>query len=175
MADKRWYVVHTYSGYENKVKANMEKRIESMEVSDLIFRIEVPTEEVTEVKNGKSKTYDRKIFPGYVLVQMIMDENSWYVVRNTPGVTGFVGPGSRPVPLEDHEVDNLLGEAKEAEPIIEVNFEIGEDVRIIGGPFAGQTATVNEVFAPRRRMKVRVSMFGRDTLMELDFDEVEKL
>ncbi len=175
MAEKKWYVVHTYSGYENKVKANMEKRIESMEVVDLIFRIEVPTEEVTEVKNGKTKTFDRKIFPGYVLVQMIMNENSWYVVRNTPGVTGFVGPGSRPVPLEDHEVDQLLGEGGKVEPIIEIRFTIGEEVKVVDGPFASFTGVVEEVSAPRKRMKVRVAMFGRDIPLELDFNQVEKL
>src|SRR6056297_975394 len=115
MAERRWYVIHTYSGYENKVKANMEKRVESMEVEDEIFRVEVPSEEITEVKNGKSRTYDRKIFPGYVLIEMIVTDQSWYVVRNTPGVTGFVGPGSKPVPLEEEEVMRMLGENQEQE------------------------------------------------------------
>ncbi len=174
MAEKRWYVVHTYSGYENKVKTNMEKRIESMEVTDKIFRVEVPTEEVTEVKNGQTRTVERKIFPGYVLVQMIMTDHSWYVVRNTPGVTGFVGPGSRPVPLEDEEVDRLLGEA-ELEVVHKVIYEVGEIVSVTEGPFKNFSGVIEEVSAPRQRLKVRVSMFGRNTPLELDFNQVEKL
>lgn len=176
MAEKRWYVVHTYSGYENKVKTNMEKRIESMEVSDQIFRVEVPTEEVTEVKNGQLKTFERKIFPGYVLVQMIMTDHSWYVVRNTPGVTGFVGPGSRPVPLEDSEVEHLLGEAEDTpDVVLKVNYEVGEVVRVIEGPFKNFSGVIEEVSAPRQRLRVRVSMFGRDTPLELDFNQIEKI
>ena len=175
MSDKRWYVVHTYSGYENKVKTNMEKRIESMEVSDKIFRVEVPTEEVTEVKNGKTRTVERKIFPGYVLVQMIMTDHSWYVVRNTPGVTGFVGPGSRPVPLEDHEVDNLLGEAELEDVVLKVSYEVGEVVVVTDGPFKNFSGVIEEVSAPRQRLKVRVSMFGRNTPLELDFNQVKKI
>jgi transcription termination/antitermination protein NusG len=175
MSDKRWYVVHTYSGYENKVKTNLEKRIESMEVSDKIFRVEVPTEEVTEVKNGQSRTVERKIFPGYVLVQMIMTDHSWYVVRNTPGVTGFVGPGSRPVPLEDHEVDNLLGEAELEDVVLKVIYEVGEVVVVTDGPFKNFSGVIEEVSAPRQRLKVRVSMFGRNTPLELDFNQVKKI
>ncbi|QOR34565.1 transcription termination/antitermination protein NusG [Clostridium sp. 'deep sea'] len=175
MSDKRWYVVHTYSGYENKVKTNMEKRIESMEVSDKIFRVEVPTEEVTEVKNGQTRTVERKIFPGYVLVQMIMTDHSWYVVRNTPGVTGFVGPGSRPVPLEDHEVDNLLGEAELEDVVLKVSYEVGEVVVVTDGPFKNFSGVIEEVSAPRQRLKVRVSMFGRNTPLELDFNQVKKI
>jgi transcription termination/antitermination protein NusG len=175
MSDKRWYVVHTYSGYENKVKTNLEKRIESMEVSDKIFRVEVPTEEVTEVKNGQSRTVERKIFPGYVLVQMIMTDHSWYVVRNTPGVTGFVGPGSRPVPLEDHEVDNLLGEAELENVVLKVSYEVGEVVVVTDGPFKNFSGVIEEVSAPRQRLKVRVSMFGRNTPLELDFNQVKKI
>jgi len=175
MAEKRWYVVHTYSGYENKVKTNMEKRIESMEVTDQIFRVEIPTEEVTEVKNGQSKTFERKIFPGYVLVQMIMTDHSWYVVRNTPGVTGFVGPGSRPVPLENSEVEKLLGEADVPDVVLKVNYEVGEVVRVIEGPFKNFSGVIEEVSAPRQRLRVRVSMFGRDTPLELDFNQIEKI
>jgi transcriptional antiterminator NusG len=179
MAERRWYVVHTYSGYENNVKTNMEKRIASMEVEDEIFRVEVPTEEVTEVKGGKSRTYDRKIYPGYVLVEMVITDQSWYVVRNTPGVTGFVGPASRPVPLEEDEVKRMLGTAEDAheekEEIVKISFDVGEVVQVVDGPFNNFSGVVEEVSAPKRRLKVRVSMFGRDTPIELDYKQVKKI
>ncbi len=178
MAERKWYVVHTYSGYENNVKTNMEKRIESMEVEDFIFRVEVPSEEVTEVKNGKTRTFQRKLFPGYVLIEMILTDQSWYVVRNTPGVTGFVGPGSRPVPLEDAEVRRMLRE--DAEPRADddypdITFEIGEVVQVIDGPFKNFNGIIEEDTPARRRLKVSVQMFGRDTPVELDYRQVEKL
>lgn len=176
MVEKKWYVVHTYSGYENKVKANLEKRVESMEVDNLIFRVEVPTEEVTELKDGKKRKVKRKIFPGYVLVQMKMTDESWYVVRNTPGVTGFVGPGSKPVPLSDDEVARLLGEQEEAEQTpIQIDFSEGETVRIISGPFQNFDGVIEAIQPARRRVRVRVSMFGRETPVELDFNQIEKL
>lgn len=177
MVEKKWYVVHTYSGYENKVKTNLERRIESMEVSDKVFRVEVPTEEVTEIKEGKSKTYERKIFPGYVLVQMKMTDDSWYVVRNTPGVTGFVGPGSKPVPLSESEIRHLFGGDSLVieQPVVEVHFSINETVRIKTGPFQNFSGVIEEIFPPRKRLRVRVSMFGRETPLELDFNQVEKM
>ncbi len=178
MAERRWYVIHTYSGYENKVKTNMEKRVESMEVEDEIFRIEVPSEEITEVKNGKSRTYDRKIFPGYVLIEMIVTDQSWYVVRNTPGVTGFVGPGSKPVPLEEEEVMRMLGENQEqedTEEVAQIEYNIGEVVQVIDGPFNNFSGTVEDVSPSRARLKVKVSMFGRETPVELDYKQVEKI
>ncbi|MFP4456088.1 MAG: transcription termination/antitermination protein NusG [Clostridia bacterium] len=178
MAEKKWYVIHTYSGYENKVKTNMEKRVESMEVEDEIFRVEVPSEEITEVKNGKSRTYDRKIFPGYVLIEMIITDQSWYVVRNTPGVTGFVGPGSRPVPLEEEEVMRMLGENQEqedTEEVAQIAYDVGEVVQVIDGPFNNFSGTVEEISHSKKRLKVRVSMFGRETPVELDYKQVKKI
>lgn len=179
MTERRWYVIHTYSGYENKIKTNMEKRIESMEVEDEIFRVEVPTEEITEVKNGKSRTYDRKIFPGYVLVEMIITDQSWYVVRNTPGVTGFVGPGSKPVPLEEHEVNNMLGigqeQEEELEEVSRMIFTTGEEVQVVDGPFNNFSGTIEEISHSKRRLKVLVSMFGRETPVELDYKQVRKI
>jgi transcriptional antiterminator NusG len=179
MAERRWYVIHTYSGYENKVKTNMEKRIESMEVSDEIFRVEVPTEEVTEVKGGKSRTYDRKIFPGYVLVEMVITDQSWYVVRNTPGVTGFVGPGSRPVPLEEEEVKRMLrepqGQEEDTEEVVKIAYNVGEVVQVIDGPFNNFSGTIEEISHSKKRLKVRVSMFGRETPVELDYRQVKKI
>jgi transcriptional antiterminator NusG len=177
--EKRWYVIHTYSGYENKVKANLEKRVVSMEMEDKIFRVLVPTEEEVEVKNGKQKSVMKKVFPGYVLVEMIMTDDSWYVVRNTPGVTGFVGSsgaGSKPTALLAHEVKNILkqmgmDEAKRKA----VEFTIKEAVRVTDGPMANIVGSIEEIYQDRQKLKVLVSMFGRETPLELDFDQVEKL
>lgn len=177
--EKRWYVIHTYSGYENKVKANLEKRVISMEMEDKIFRVLVPTEEEVEVKNGKQKSVMKKVFPGYVLVEMIMTDDSWYVVRNTPGVTGFVGSsgaGSKPTALLEHEVKSILkqmgmDEAKRKA----VEFTIKEAVRVTDGPMANIVGSVEEIYQDRQKLKVLVSMFGRETPLELDFDQVEKL
>jgi len=177
--EKRWYVIHTYSGYENKVKANLEKRVVSMEMEDKIFRVLVPTEEEVEVKNGKQKSVMKKVFPGYVLVEMIMTDDSWYVVRNTPGVTGFVGSsgaGSKPTALLAHEVKNILSqmgmdEAKRKP----VEFTIKEAVRVTDGPMANIVGSIEEIYQDRQKLKVLVSMFGRETPLELDFDQVEKL
>jgi transcription termination/antitermination protein NusG len=176
--EKNWYVVHTYSGYENKVKANLEKRVESMGMSDKIFRVVVPEEEETEIKNGKKKVVKRKVFPGYVLVEIVMTDDSWYVVRNTPGVTGFVGSagsGSKPTPLLPEEVVGLLKRMGVEEKRIDVNYEIGETVRVKEGPFTNFTGSVEEMDKDKAKLKVLVNMFGRDTPVELDFTQIEKL
>ncbi|SDW99355.1 transcription antitermination protein nusG [Marinococcus luteus] len=176
--EKSWYVVHTYSGYENKVKTNLEKRVESMGMTDKIFRVLVPVEEETETKNGKSKTVSKKVFPGYVIVEMVMTDDSWYVVRNTPGVTGFIGStgaGSKPTPLLPDEVDAILGQMGEKEPKAEVDFELKEAVKVTEGPFADFTGTVEEINAEKQKVKVYVNMFGRETPVELEFTQVEKI
>ncbi|EIT84071.1 transcription antitermination protein NusG [Fictibacillus macauensis ZFHKF-1] len=176
--EKNWYVVHTYSGYENKVKTNLEKRVESMGMTDKIFRVLVPVEEETEVKNGKTKTAMKKVFPGYVLTEMIMTDDSWYVVRNTPGVTGFVGSagaGSKPTPLLPEEVEHILKGMGLEEPRIEVDYEIKESVRVKEGPFADFVGTIEEIDPTKRKLKVHVNMFGRETPVELDFTQVVKL
>ena len=170
--------MHTYSGYENKVKANLEKRVESMGMADKIFRVVVPEEEETEIKNGKKKVVKRKVFPGYVLVEIVMTDDSWYVVRNTPGVTGFVGSagsGSKPTPLLPEEVVVLLKRMGVEERRVDVNFEIGETVRVKEGPFANFTGSVEEMDKDKAKLKVLVNMFGRDTPVELDFTQIEKL
>ncbi|HAA37542.1 MAG TPA: transcription termination/antitermination protein NusG [Firmicutes bacterium] len=172
---KNWYVVHTYAGYENKVKTNLEKRVESMEMQDKIFRVLVPMEKEYEVKNGKKKATLKKVFPGYVLVEMIITDDSWYVVRNTPGVTGFVGPGSKPIPLSPSEVAQILKQMGMDEPKPKIEFEVGESVRVIEGPFADFIGSVEEVLPDRRKIKVLVSMFGRETPVELDYFQVEKI
>lgn len=176
--EKNWYVLHTYSGYENKVKANLEKRVESMEMTDKIFRVLVPVEEETEIKNGKTKTVVKKIFPGYVIVEMVMTDDSWYVVRNTPGVTGFVGSagaGSKPTPLLPEEVESLLKQMGVAEPRAEIDFEIKESVKVKDGPFANFVGSIEDIQIEKRKLKVHVNMFGRETPVELDFSQVEKI
>ncbi len=176
--EKNWYVVHTYSGYENKVKANLEKRVETMGMEDKIFRVIVPEEEETEIKNGKSKVVKKKVFPGYVLVELIMTDDSWYVVRNTPGVTGFVGStgsGSKPIPLLPEEVSALLKRMGIEEKRIEVDLEVGDTVKVIEGPFANFTASVEDIDLAKAKIKVLVNMFGRDTPVELDFSQIEKI
>jgi len=167
----KWYVAHTYSGHENKVKANIEKLVENRGMQDVIFEVKVPTEEYVESKNGKKKVKERKMFPGYVLVKMIMTDESWYLVRNTRGVTGFVGPGSKPVPLSAEEV-KALG-VQEILPQIDVS--VGDVIKVTSGPFETFIGTVENINTERRKLKVFVSMFGRETLVELDFDQVEKL
>jgi transcriptional antiterminator NusG len=172
---KNWFVVHTYSGYENKVKANLEKRIETMEKEDKIFRVVVPIEEEMEIKDGKRKITKRKVFPGYVLVEMIMSDDSWYVVRNTPGVTGFVGSGSKPTPLQPSEVRSILRQMGVDEPRHKVAYSIGESVRVTAGPFEGFVGVIREIYPDKGKLRVFVSMFGRETPIELDFGQVEKL
>ena len=172
--DKKWFVIHTYAGYENKVKANLEKRVESMNMGDKIFRILVPVEDEVEVKNGKKKITKKKVFPGYVLVEMIMTDDSWYVVRNTTGVTGFVGTGSKPVPLHDSEAKALLKQMGVEEVKTKINFSLGENVRVIAGPFENFLGTIQEIHGDKGKVKVLVSMFGRETPVELDFTQVQK-
>lgn len=172
MSEKaKWYVVHTYSGHENKVKANIEKLVENRGMEEVIKEIIVPTEEKIEIKNGKKKTKLKKIFPGYVLVKMIMNDESWYVVRNTRGVTGFVGPGSKPIPLSDDEVKNMGIE----EPIAEIDVVVGDTVKVISGPFESFIGVVKGINLEKQILKVLISMFGRETPVELDFTQVEKL
>lgn len=176
--EKRWYVVHTYSGYENKVKANLEKRVESMNMQDKIFRVLVPTEEEVVNKDGKKKTVLRKVYPGYVLVEMIQTDESWYVVRNTPGVTGFVGStgsGSKPTALLPEEVDAILHHMGMEEPKPKIDFELKEMVRVKVGPFANFVGSVEEILTDKMKLKVHVNMFGRETPLELDFTQVEKV
>jgi len=172
---RRWYVIHTYSGYENKVKANLEHRIQSMDMGDKIFQVLVPTEEEIEIKNGKRQAVERKVFPGYVLVEMNMSDDSWYVVRNTPGVTSFVGSGNKPTPLTDPEVKQILRQIKMDAPKYKVAFTKGEAVRVVDGPFTDLHGVVDEVNPERNKVKVLVSIFGRETPVELDFLQIEKL
>jgi len=169
-----WYVVHCYSGYENKVRHNLEQRIETMGMKDKIFDVVIPTQEEIEVREGKRRTVERHIFPGYVLVNMILTEESWYVVRNTPGVTGFVGMGTSPTPLRPEEVNQIIKRMEAEAPRVKVTFKVGERVRIIDGPFNDFRGTVSEIDMERSKVRVMVSMFGRDTPVELDFLQVEK-
>ncbi|MBO8136898.1 MAG: transcription termination/antitermination protein NusG [Desulfotomaculum sp.] len=173
--EKRWYVVHTYSGYENKVKANLEKRIESMNMEEKIFRIIVPMEDEVELKNGKKKVAKKKVFPGYVLVEMVMTDDSWYVVRNTPGVTGFVGSGTKPIPLTEQEVKDIMRQIGEDEPRAKVLYNEGEQVKVTNGPFEDFVGVVEEIYPEKGKLRVMVSMFGRETPIELDFSQVEKI
>ncbi len=172
--DRAWYVVHCYSGYENKVRHNLEQRIESMGMKDRIFDVVVPTEEEIEVKEGKRRTVERRVFPGYILVNMIMSEESWYVVRNTPGVTGFVGMGTQPTPLRPEEVAQIIKRMEAEAPHIKVTFRSGERVRIVDGPFNDFRGTVAEIDMERAKVRVMVNFFGRETPVELDFLQVEK-
>ncbi|GAB4505774.1 MAG: hypothetical protein Fur0043_27720 [Anaerolineales bacterium] len=169
-----WYVVHCYSGYENKVRYNLEQRIETMGMKDKIFDVIVPTQEEVEVKDGKRRTVERHIFPGYVLVNMILTEESWYVVRNTPGVTGFVGMGNDPTPLRPEEVAQIVKRMEAEAPTVKVSFKVGERVRIIDGPFNDFRGMVSEIDSERSKVRVMVSFFGRETPVELDFLQVEK-
>ncbi|SHM68866.1 transcription antitermination protein nusG [Caldanaerovirga acetigignens] len=172
---KNWYVIHTYSGYENKVKANLEKRVESMGMQDKIFRVLVPVEEEVEIKNGKKKVTQRKIFPGYVLVEMIVTDDSWHVVRNTPGVTGFVGTGNKPIPLQESEVKAILKKMGIEEPKPKIELDINQNVKVISGPFENFIGKVVEINHEKQKVKVLISMFGRETPIELDYNQIEKL
>jgi transcriptional antiterminator NusG len=171
---RAWYVVHCYSGYENKVRHNLEQRIESMGMKDMIFDVVVPTEEEIEVKEGKRRTVERRVFPGYILVEMLLTEESWYVVRNTPGVTGFVGMGNQPTPLRSEEVAQIIKRMEAEAPRIKVTFRQGERVRIVDGPFNDFRGTVDEIDMERAKVRVMVNFFGRETPVELDFLQVEK-
>jgi transcriptional antiterminator NusG len=175
MDDSRsWYVIHCYSGYENKVRYNLEQRIETMGMKDMIFDVVIPTQEEIEVREGKRRSIERHVFPGYVLVNMILTEESWYVVRNTPGVTGFVGMGNDPTPLRPEEVSQILKRMEAEAPHVKVTFKAGERVRIIDGPFNDFRGTVSEIDMERAKVTVMVNFFGRETPVELDFLQVEK-
>lgn len=168
--DAKWYVVHTYSGYENKVASNLEKTVENRQMQDLIQEIRVPTEMVTEItEDGRRKEVERKIFPGYVIVKMVMTDESWYAVRNIRGCTGFVGPSSKPVPLTEEEVERLGIEKR----VVEVSYQVGDSVNIVDGPLEGFIGTVEEMDVEKNRIRVVVSMFGRDTPVELELDQAE--
>jgi transcriptional antiterminator NusG len=189
--DRRWYVIHTYSGYEDKVKANLEHRVQNMDVADLIFEVIVPCVDEIEIRDGQRRTVPRKIFPGYVLVQMIelkreddpsvsseermRSSRAWYVVRNTPGVTGFVGSGQHPMPLDPTEVNSILRQMRAEEPRVKVGFTLGQSVRIVDGPFIDFIGTVDDINLEKGKVKVLVSFFGRETPVELDFLQVERL
>jgi len=187
-----WYVVHSYAGYENKVKTNLETRVQTLDVEDYIFQVEVPTEEVTEIKNGQRKQVQRKVLPGYILVRMDLNDQSWGAVRNTPGVTGFVGATNKPSPLSHDDVIKFLlpkvepkpataggkadsGSSASGKPTVEVDFEVGESVTVMDGPFATLPATINEVNIDAQKLKVLVSIFGRETPVELAFSQVSKI
>ncbi len=172
--DRHWYVVHCYSGYENKVRHNLEQRIDTMGMKDKIFDVVVPTEEEIEVRDGRRRTVERRVFPGYILVQMILTEDSWYVVRNTPGVTGFVGMGNEPTPLRPEEVALIIKRMEAEAPRVKVTYKAGQKVRIIDGPFNDFIGTVDEIDMERAKVRVMVSFFGRETPVELDFLQVEK-
>lgn len=179
-AEPRWYIVHAYSGQEERVKKNLEQRIATMDVKDKILQVVVPIEEEIEIKEGKRKPVSRKVFPGYILVQMIMDDQSWHVVRETPGVTGFVSAEDehekrpKPVPLEEREVEAILKQMQSEKPQVRVGFEKGQTVRIIDGPFVDFMGVVDEVFPDRAKVRVLVSFFGRETPVELDFLHIER-
>ena len=169
--EPKWYVVHTYSGYENKVKTDLEKTIKNRELEDFFFDIVVPMEEQIEIKDGKRKTNLKKVFPGYVLVKMIVTEESWYIVRNTRGVTGFVGSGTDPIPLTNEEIRNMGFEAA----VVNVDYDVNDTVRVVNGPLASFIGTVQEINKEKNKVKVLVSMFGRETPVELEFSQVEKV
>lgn len=175
MEEKEWYVIHTYSGYENKVKSNLEKRLESLNMQEKIFRVLVPMEEVVETKDGKQKLSKKKVFPGYVLVEMVMDEDSWYVVRNTAGVTGFVGSGAKPIPLHDSEAKAILKKMGVEEARPHILFEEAESVRINSGLFENFVGVIQDINIEKQKVKVLVSMFGRETPVELEFSQIEKI
>jgi len=173
--EKRWFVIHTYSGYEERVKKNLEQRIKFMDSKDEVVQIVIPTEEETEVRNGQRRTVTKKILPGYVLIQMKMSDQSWNVVRNTPGVTGFVGTGSKPIPLREEEVNQIIKQMAAEAPRIKVGFKQGQSVRVTDGPFIDFVGVVDDISAAKGKVKVLLSLFGRETPVELDFLQVEKL
>ncbi len=172
---KRWYIVHTYSGYENKVKVNLEKRVEYMNMGDKIFRIEVPQKTVVQVKSGKKQEKEEKIFPGYVLVEMIMDEDSWYVVRHTSGVTKFVGSVKKPIPVRESEIKRILHRTTSQVEKVELDVKVGDKIRIVSGPFADFDADIIEVYPDKSKLRANVSIFGRETPVELEYNQINKL
>lgn len=174
-AQKRWYIVHTYSGHENKVKVNLEKRIEYMNMGEKIFRVEVPQKTVTQVKGGKKSEKEEKIFPGYVLVEMIMDDDSWYVVRHTAGVTKFVGSAKRPIPAKDSEIKKIIHRAQTQVQKVQLDVKAGDKVRIISGPFSDFVGDITEVYPDKSKLRANVSIFGRETPVELEYKQIQKL
>jgi transcriptional antiterminator NusG len=177
---KEWYVIHTYSGYEDRVKTNLEHRVDSMDVKDKVFQVVVPTEEEIEIRDGQRRTVSRKVFPGYIMVEMVMDDESWHVVRNTPGVTGIVSTQDdkgkiEPVPLEENEVKHILKQMEAATPRVKVGFARGQSIRIVDGPFIDFIGVVDDINEEKGKVKVLVSFFGRETPVELDFLQVERL
>jgi len=173
---KRWYVVHTYSGYENKVKTNLEKRIEYMNMGEKIFRVEVPQKPVTKIKDGKKTEREEKIYPGYVLVEMIMDEDSWYVVRHTAGVTKFVGSAKKPIPAKDSEIKKILYKTQQNTVAkIELDIKVGDKVRIVSGPFSDFIGDITEVYPDKSKLRATVSIFGRETPVELEYKQIQKV
>ena len=173
--DRKWYAVHTYSGHEERVRKNLTERIKSMDAEDEVFSVIVPTEEEIEVKNGQRRTVNKKILPGYVLIEMIMNDKSWSVVRGTPGVTGFVSSGTKPTPLKPHEVDHIIKQMEAEAPRVKVGFRQGQSVRVVDGPFIDFIGQVDEINTGKGKVKVLLSLFGRETPVELDFLQVEKL
>lgn len=172
---KRWYVVHTYSGYENKVKTNLEKRIEYMNMGEKIFRVEVPQKPVTKIKDGKKTEREEKIYPGYVLVEMIMDEDSWYVVRHTAGVTKFVGSAKKPIPAKDSEIKKILYKTQTTVTKVELDVKVGDKVRIVSGPFSDFIGDITEVYPDKSKLRASVSIFGRETPVELEYKQIQKV
>ena len=172
---KRWYVVHTYSGHENKVKDNLEKRIEYMNMGEKIFRVEVPQKTIPQVKGGKKSEKEEKIFPGYVLVEMIMDDDSWYVVRHTAGVTKFVGSSKKPIPAKDSEIKKIIHRGQSQVQKIELDVKVGDKVRIISGPFAEFIGDISEVYPDKSKLRAMVSIFGRETPVELEYKQIQKV
>lgn len=178
--ERQWFIIHTYSGYEDRVKTNLEHRIESMDVKDKIFQVVVPTEDEMEIKDGQRRTVARKIFPGYIMVEMVMDEESWHVVRNTPGVTGIVSTQDdkgkiEPVPLDEGEVESILKQMESKTPRVRTGFSKGQSIRIVDGPFIDFIGVVDDINEEKGKIKVMVSFFGRETPVELDFLQVERL
>jgi transcriptional antiterminator NusG len=172
---KRWYIIHTYSGYEERVQRNLEQRIKYMDATDQIFQVQIPEEDEIEIREGQRKTVTKKLFPGYVLVEMVMADKSWNVVRNTPGVTGFVGSGNKPTALAEDEVKSIFKQMETGSPRVKVGFVRGDSVRVTDGPFVDFVGTVDEINSERGRVKVLLSIFGRETPVQLDFLQVEKL
>lgn len=173
--EKNWYAVHTYAGHENKVRTTIERRAESMNLTDKIFRILIPTEQELRTRGGKKREVQRKIFPGYILIQMILDDSTWYLVKSTTGVTGFVSSGNKPVPLQDREIQNILEAVEGPRKKPKILWEKGQVVRVTTGPFADFTGTIEDVSIPKEKLRVLISIFGRDTPVELDFTQVEKI
>jgi transcription termination/antitermination protein NusG len=173
--EKRWYIVHVYSGHENKVKVNLEKRIEHMNMGEKIFRVEVPQKTVTQIKSGRKQEKEEKIFPGYVLVEMIMDEDSWYAVRHTAGVTKFVGSAKRPIPARESEIKKIIQRSTTQTQKVELDVKVGDKVRIVSGPFADFVGDITEVYPDKSKLRANVSIFGRETPVELEYKQIQKL